>query len=572
MNLHIILYIVAAIVVITLFLTGRWFYFRTIRIRQQAQMNAVFTDITHEILTPLTILSSSIEILRSSSPEKKNEYDMMELNIQRIVRLLQEILETSKSQSGELKLLVSHGDVMTYIRNTALCVKPLMVQHGQEFHISCTPESMMGWIDPDKLDKIIFNLLSNAAKYTGEHGRIELKVNTNKTYDHVIICVSDNGHGISKEQQKHLFERFFDGDYRRFQTIGNGLGLALTRELTYLHGGTISCESEEGKGCTFTVTLPINKEAFDASQIDEKNKIKLNIPSSNILDFNAVNIAEVMANEEKAEMADEEAYKLLVVEDNTQLLMLMKRLLRTEYTVFTATNGEEALEIIGKRELDLVISDVMMPKMDGNELTRQLKASADYCHLPIILLTARTQEEDREESLVIGADDYIMKPFKMGDLKLRINNIIENRKRIQRDFSRQTIEETKIMTEQPSSPDNDFLKTAIDLVYQHLSDSDYDRDAFASDMNMSPSSLYNKLRSTTGMSVSSFIRDIRMKEARRIITSNPNARVSDIAYQVGFKDPKYFATIFKKEFGIQPKEMMKAPSSPPTGKPDTDKG
>ena len=159
---------------------------------------------------------------------------------------------------------------------------------------------------------------------------------------------------------------------------------------------------------------------------------------------------------------------------------------------------------------------------------------------------------------MIGADDYITKPFKIGDLKLRINNIIENRKRIQREFSQQTIEETKNKTAETDTPDNEFLKAAINCVYVHMADSDYDRDRFAADMLMSASSLYNKLRSITGMSVSSFIRDIRMKEARRILTSTPNARVSDVAYQVGFKDPKYFATIFKKEFGIQPSEFSKS--------------
>ena len=229
MNPLLLTIILSTIIAIAVILMGRWFYLRTLRMRQQEQMSAMFTNITHEILTPLTILSSSIELLRQDTPEHKNAYDMMDLNVQRIVRLLQQILETSKSQSGELKLLVSNGDVMTYIRQTALCVKPLMMKNGQSLHIHCSPETMMGWIDPDKLDKVIFNLLSNAAKYSGDNGEIQLNVRTNHTYDHIIIEVKDNGCGIPKERQKHLFERFYDGEYRRFNTSGNGLGLALTR-------------------------------------------------------------------------------------------------------------------------------------------------------------------------------------------------------------------------------------------------------------------------------------------------------------------------------------------------------
>ena len=268
-----------------------------------------------------------------------------------------------------------------------------------------------------------------------------------------------------------------------------------------------------------------------------------------------------MASELNQE-ADEEAYKLLLVEDNKQLLMLMRRLLKQDYHVFVASNGREALDIIGQQELDLIVSDVMMPVMDGNELTRSIKESEEYGHLPIILLTAKTQEEDREESLVIGADDYITKPFKIGDLKLRINNIIENRKRIQREFSQQTIEETKNKTAETDTPDNEFLKAAINCVYSHMADSDYDRDAFATDMGMSQSSLYNKLRSITGMSVSDFIRDIRLKEAKRIIIETPGIRVGELAYKVGYKDPKYFATSFKKHYGMRPTEFIDKMSMP----------
>ena len=558
MNLQMLIIILIIAAAVGLFLLGRELFQRGVRMKNRLQMSAVYTDITHELLTPLTVISASVDRLREQEPSYSQDYDLMQLNIERMVRLLQQILETSKSQSGELKLLVAQGDIMQYIQKTALCIEPLMAKKGLDFTIKCTPESMMGWIDTDKLDKIIYNLLSNAAKYTqGDTGKVALQVNTNKKYDHVIIKVRDNGIGIPQEKMKKLFHRFYDGDYRRQRTMGTGLGLALTRELVYLHGGSIECESTEGEGTTFTVTLPINKESFTSSQIDERNKIDINIARSAILDIATRMQKEELEEEEPANKLDEDAYKLLVVEDNIELLMLMNQLLSTKYHVETATNGKEAMEIIQKEELDIIISDVMMPVMDGLELTKKIKADPNFQHLPIILLTAKTQEEDRAEALQIGADSYVTKPFKLSDLELRINNIVENRQRVKEEFI------SKIGEPQPlphpsvePTADDLFLKRASECVYAHLDDSDYDRNAFASDMGASASTLYNKLRALTGLSVGSFIRDIRMKEAMRIAQNQPDIRISDLAYKVGFKDPKYFSTCFKKDFGMQPTEYI----------------
>ena len=549
---------------------------RNSKLRQKAQMNMMFTSITHELLTPLTILSASIEHLRDVEPKHKLQYALMEINIQRSVRLLQQVLETTKAQDGRLKLLVSHGDVMGYIRNTAQSIIPLMAKKHLKFSVKCQPESMMGWIDTDKLDKIIFNLLSNSAKYTtGENGLVELNVRTNDRYDRIFIEIRDNGCGIPESRKKHLFELFYDGEYRRFNTMGTGLGLSLTRELVYLNNGTISYESEEGKGTTFYITLPINKESFDLTQIDEKNKVDINKPMSAVLDLGeedslldndfvltdkiSKNVAtDTMKPKEIADSSDEDAYTILVVEDNLELLMLMKQLLSRKYKVETARHGREAVELIEKTELDLIISDVMMPVMDGYELVKYVKNSVGYRHLPIIMLTAKTQETDKMDALTVGADEYMTKPFKMKELLLRIDNMIANRQRITREFKQQSIEEVKVKNVTMPSPDNEFLEKAMTCVHNHLDDSDYDRDSFASDMGMSASSLYNKLRAVTGMNATSFIRDIRMKEACRLAKSTPGIRVSDLAYSVGYKDPKYFSTIFKKEFGMQPSEYIES--------------
>ena len=536
--------------VLTMIVIGRWLYLRSVRIRNRIQMNELFTNITHELLTPLTILSASVEHLGMVRPEEQHEYELMELNIQRIVRLLQQILETSKAQEGGLKLLVSKGDVMQYITQTARCIKPLMSRKQLDFTIHCHPESMIGWIDTDKLDKIIFNLLSNAAKYTPEKGKVVLDVTTNNHYDHLIIKVSDTGIGIPKEMMKKLFKRFGNSDYHRYQTMSTGLGLALTRDLVYLHKGTIQYKSVEGQGTTFIIDLPIGKEAFSASQIDEKNQIQFNVPDNNILDLpKSISAQDITAK--LATPSDENASWVLIVEDNKELMMLMQQLLGAKYHILTASNGQQALDVIRTHRPDIIISDIMMPEMDGYELTRHIKQDEDLSHLPIILLTAKTQEEDVQEALKAGADDYMSKPFKLKELELRIDNIIANRERI-----RKPAEEEEEIADRPLTPELEFLQRATKCLEEHMEDSDYDRETFAADMGASSSTLYNKLRALTGMNVTAFIRKERIKAACRLAKENPDLRVSDIAYRVGFKDPKYFATSFKKEMGVQPKEYF----------------
>ena len=557
MDPRILLTILAIIIIAVIVIVGRKLYLRSMRVRRRLHMSAIFTNITHELLTPLTVISASVDKLRDEEPKYGHDYDLMQINIQRMVRLLQQILETSKAEAGGLKLLVAQGDVMKYIRETALCLEPLIARKHMKFTIQCTPESMMGWIDTDKLDKIIYNLLSNAAKYSNENGEVSIKAYTNKTYDRIRIEVSDTGDGISPEQMRQLFRRFHDGSYRQYRTIGTGLGLSLTQDLVYLHGGAIDCKSEQGKGTTFTVTLPISKEAFAPEQIDETHKIDLSLPVNTIVDFNTL-IPDVNDEQEPVDNTDEDSYKLLIVEDNLELLMLMRQLLKQYYHVYIARNGVEALDIIHQKDLDLIISDVMMPEMDGLELTRQVKEDANYNHLPVILLTAKTQEEDEQEALLVGADEFLTKPFRLKDLKLRIDNIIENRKRMERELSQKTEKEVLETIAIGPSPDEDFINRVLANIHEHLEDEDYDRDALAADIGASPSTLYNKIRSITGMSVSVFIRDVRLKEAKRLAIENPSIRVSDLAYSVGFRDPRYFSTCFKKHYGVQPKEFIES--------------
>lgn len=526
----------------------RWLYARNTRIRNQLQMNFIFNNITHELLTPLTIISASVEKLREEHPDSRYDLELMDLNIQRSVRLLQQILETSKIQAGGLKILVSQGDVMQYIKETARSLEPLMMRKRLTFTINCKPESMMGWLDTDKMDKIIFNLLSNAAKFTPEGGFVTLNVTTNNHFDRVIIQVKDTGVGIPKDKMKHLFTRFYDGDYRSNLTFGTGLGLALTRELTFNMGGTITCESAEGQGTTFTLEIPINKDSFAPSQIDEQHQLQIPIPEASIADLPQ---AESLTEDTVPE-AGASASRVLIVEDNIELLRLMKRLLQHRYHVLTANDGREALQLIQTNKIDIVVSDVMMPEMDGYQLTDHIKHNEIYSHLPIILLTAKTTEDDQQKALLTGADGYITKPFKIRDLQLRIDNLIANRQRIHTENP--IVEETPADDMNPD--DREFLERAVQCVHKNLSDSDYDREAFAADMGTSVSTLYNRLRELTGKSMANFIRDIRIQEACKIAKNEHNTRVSDIAYRVGFRDAKYFATAFKRITGKQPKEYF----------------
>ena len=535
-------------IMIAIILLSRWLYVRNTRIRSQLQMNFLFNNITHELLTPLTIMSASVEKLREEHPDSRRDLDLMDLNIQRSVRLLQMILETSKSQSGELKILVSQGDVMQYIKETASSLEPLMARKHLTFTINCKPESMMGWLDTDKMDKIIFNLLSNSAKYTPEGGYVSLTVATNDRYNRITIQVKDTGVGIPKDKMKHLFTRFYDGDYRINRTTGTGLGLALTRDLVYMLGGHISCDSIEGQGTTFTLEIPINKESFTASQIDERHQMQIHIPENMIADLPQ---AESMT-EDTIPAAGANASRVLIVEDNVELLRLMKRLLQPRYHVLTANNGREALQLIQTNKLDIVVSDVMMTEMDGYELTDHIKHNEIYSHLPIILLTAKATEEDQQKALLAGVDGFISKPFKIRDLQLRIDNLIANRQLILSDVPTTT----EVPEIEMDRDDVEFLDRASQCVYKNISDTDYDREAFARDMGTSVSTLYNRLKELTGKSMANYIRDIRIQEACKIAQNERNTRVSDIAYRVGFRDAKYFATAFKRITGKQPKEYF----------------
>ena len=559
------------------FAVARWYKDR-LKTKNSLQMGVILTNITHELLTPLTVISATIYKLKNVAPQYEEDYVVMDSNINRTTRLLRQILEVRKSQAGQLRLLVSRGDLSLFVKNACESIRPMAEHQQLTIRMDLPQGETSAWFDADKMDKILYNLLSNAIKYNKVNGHVDVSLTISK--DTATISVSDDGIGMSKQKLKHLYTRFFDGDYRKQNMPGTGIGLSLTHDLVKLHHGDIHCESIEGKGTSFTITLPIRKSSYRYTEIDHSEV-------SRKVDGLAIEQAK-KEEEEKKKVAPfhnsifirKNVSKILVVEDNEELLELMLQVLSKNYHVLTAKNGKQAMNIIMKEKLDLVVSDVMMPVMDGIELTQRIKGDKSFWQLPVILLTAKNKEEDKNEAYSIGADGYITKPFKFEELEVRINALLANRKKIIEKVEREAgllASSTQGSSEQNadgqastgheeiaseaqsngshlSDPDQAFVACATELVMQHLDDADYDRDSFAKDMAMGSSSLYNKVKATTGQTVVAFICTIRMREAKRILQGDPNILINELATRVGFNTPKYFSKCFKKEFGMFPRE------------------
>ena len=517
-----------------------------------------FTNITHELLTPLTIISASVDELKQTAPAYKEQYDVMTHNINRLIRLLQQILEFRKAETGNLKLKVLQGDLVLFVRRSLDGFRPLMKKKDIRFTIQSDADKCLAFFDPDKLDKILYNLLSNASKYNKPGGKVGIELNCDEVNGIACIIVKDNGPGIPKESQKNLFKRFYEGDYRKFNTIGTGIGLSLVRDLVTLHHGSISVESEEGKGAAFKIQFPVHRFAYSEDEIDDavtlldsdgidavQEDVVITDAQADILEENLIPVEQSVA---------EKSHTLLLVEDNEDLLGLMVKLLGGDYTIHTATNGKEALEVVELEDIDLIVSDVMMPVMDGIEFCRNIKGNFDTSHIPLILLTAKKQEEDRVEAYKSGADAFITKPFNLSVLHARIGNLLKSRERVMKDFKKQLVFEAKELNY--TSMDEDFLQRAIDCVNRHLDDPNFDQTQFLEEMNTTKSTFFRKLKSLTGLTYVSFIRNIRMKAACRIMEEKKHVRISELAYAVGYNDPRYFSSIFKKEIGMQPSEYM----------------
>ncbi|MEO4823409.1 ATP-binding protein, partial [Bacteroides thetaiotaomicron] len=510
-----------------------------------------FTNISHDLLTPLTIITCLIDDAEMTNGSRISQLTMIRSNVNKLRRLLQQILDFRKVESGNMKLSVSKSDVISFIDDVCkIHFTPLMRKKNQTFTFLTEDRHLMAYFDRDKLDKIVSNLLSNACKYTANGGDIKLIVDSywESEYHHLRIQVVDTGEGIAPADLENVFKRFYTinkGD----ESESNGIGLSLTKDLVELHHGTINVESELGKGSTFTVDLPINKDSYQEDELISEH-----------ISVNGINTDLILEKEELIDSKVGEDMQiadvhLLLVEDNEELLFLMEKILSKHYHVLIAKDGLEALNVIKDNEIDIIISDVMMPEMDGLEFCRTLKSNLETSHIPIILLTAKNTVEDRIECYNAGADGYISKPFELKILEARINNFIMHKKNKQEEFRSNV--EVNIDSLEPSSMDKEFLDKVISVIKSNMSEGDFDVVQLADALAVSKSSLYRKMKIATGLSPIEFIRNIRLKHGSQLL-KDKSISVAEVAYECGFSNPKYFATCFKEEFGVTPKEYQKS--------------
>ena len=512
-----------------------------------------FTNISHDLLTPLTIITCLIDDAEMTNGSRISQLTMIRSNVNKLRRLLQQILDFRKVESGNMKLSVSKSDVISFIDDVCkIHFTPLMRKKNQTFTFLTEDRHLMAYFDRDKLDKIVSNLLSNAYKYTANGGNIKLIVDSywESEYHHLRIQVVDTGEGIAPADLENVFKRFYTinkGD----ESESNGIGLSLTKDLVELHHGTINVESELGKGSTFTVDLPINKDSYQEDELISEHISVNGINTDLILEKEEL-IDSKVGEGEDMQIAD---VHLLLVEDNEELLFLMEKILSKHYHVLIAKDGLEALNVIKDNEIDIIISDVMMPEMDGLEFCRALKSNLETSHIPIILLTAKNTVEDRIECYNAGADGYISKPFELKILEARINNFIMHKKNKQEEFRSNV--EVNIDSLEPSSMDKEFLDKVISVIKSNMSEGDFDVVQLADALAVSKSSLYRKMKIATGLSPIEFIRNIRLKHGSQLL-KDKSISVAEVAYECGFSNPKYFATCFKEEFGVTPKEYQKS--------------
>lgn len=507
-----------------------------------------FTNITHELLTPLSIISAAVDELKQEQASDSQVSGVIADNTVRLIRLIQQILEFRKVENGKIRLKVSYGNISRFLKKSVTAFAPLVKKQKLAIRFEQADNEYSGYFDVDKLDKIMYNLLSNAAKYTQEGGTITVRQEYDEEKGLFTFSVNNPGEVIPKEKLAHLFERFYEGEYRKFHTIGTGIGLSLTKDLVVLHHGTIRVVSDKEQGNTFIVELPVLYSAFEAEEIDE---------GTETVDYNILSVDE-KAEESPSDKMTEESVPdmplILLVEDNDDLLALMVRLLQGKYNILQARNGKDALRVLEQEEVDLIVSDVMMPEMDGMALCREVKTKFETCHIPLILLTAKTSDEDRIDGYESGADGYICKPLRLSVLLAKIDNLLKKRKRMGVDFRKQLVFEAKELNY--TSMDEAFIQKAVDCVNAHLGDCDFEHAQFMAEMGMARTTLADKLKLLTGLTPSAFISNVRLQAACRLIDEKKKIRIADLAYAVGFNDPKYFSSCFKKKFGLSPTEYM----------------
>lgn len=530
-----------------------------------------FANISHEFRTPLTlILGPAEKIITSSTKDIKKEAGIIKTNSLRLLHLVNQLLDLSKLESEKLKLKASKQNIVSFIKWIALSFESLSESKDITLQLITEQEYIELYFDKEKMTKIFTNILSNAFKFTPEEGKITITIKEislskqdlsnqvwnnkgNSAKNFVEIKIRDTGIGIPQSEITKLFDRFYQVDSSLTREHeGTGIGLALTKELVELHRGRIIVNSELGKWAEFTVNLPLGfdhlkQDEIFTEEIGEHEIVKL------VMDEESIKISDDIENEiaEKNNGASKDI--ILVVEDNYDMRKYIKNSLSNSYLVEEAINGEQGLRKAEKIIPDLIISDIMMPKMDGNELTKKLKNDERTSHIPIIILTAKTGQDNKLEGLKTGADDYLIKPFDTQELIVRIENLIKIRKNLQVKYGKG--EPVHLHGDKKLRKiDEQFLTKVLGIIENHISDESFSIEDFSYEIGMSRTQLHRKLKAIAGKSASQYLRTVRLARAKKLIEEE-NGNISEIAYSVGFSSPAYFTKCFKEEFGYPPSEI-----------------
>ena len=510
-----------------------------------------FANISHEFRTPLTLIIGPVEqfLAKTRDSSWRQKFDIVLRNARQLQNLINQLLDFSKLEAGRLTLQARETEIVSLLKKIVASFMSLAERKNISLRFTSSDSMMSCYVDHDKFEKIIVNLLSNAFKYTPDDGRISVAVQKRETNDHVDICISDSGPGIPLDQQEQIFDRFYQGhDAHSRVQHGTGIGLAFVRELVLLHHGEIHVQSPEGEGATFCLSLPLGTDHLGNEEIIHE-KVSEAIFEPNMPD--TTEIAPVPVDQRSSSKKNP---MVLVVEDNSDVRFYVRDILTPHYFIKEAENGAHGFEIAIKKIPDLIISDVMMPVMDGFELCEKLKTDERTSHIPVILLTARASDESKITGLETGADDYIVKPFNARELSVRVQNLIMQRQRLREKFSKKFDASPQDVA--VTSLDEQFLARAIDIIEQNMRETSFDTTFLANSIGLSRMQLHRKIKALTDLSTAQFILTIRLRRAAALIQQKA-APITQIAYDVGFHNPSYFTACFRKEFGVPPLEYLK---------------
>ncbi len=505
-----------------------------------------FTNVSHEFRTPLTLMLTPLEnLLRGirSDHTVHRQLSLVYRNAQRLLNLVTQMLDFKKLEVEETRFMPERGDIVQFVRQIAQTFSDLSEHKHIRYRFESAVESHYADFDQDKLSKVMYNLLSNAFKFTRENGQVTVRLRKleQEGGEALEIRVEDSGIGIPTEAQQRVFERFYQHPMPgHIMNQGSGIGLSIAGEFVKMHGGTIDLESEVGKGSTFTVTLPLRESLARVAPV----------PASNMPAADAAPIDIDLSGEK----VGKEKPLILIVEDNDEFRQYLKEVFQHEYRILEAANGRIGLDMTLEHIPDLIVSDVMMPEMDGTELCRTIKTDLRISHIPVVLLTARAEDEQRLQGYQTGADAYVTKPFRLDILRVRITNLISQRERLQKQFQQHV--EIRPSEVAVRSMDEQFVNNAVKVVEENMANAEYTVEQLSEAMSMSRVYLYKKILSLTGKTPIEFIRIIRIRRAANLLEKS-QLTVSEIAYQVGFNNPKYFTKLFKEEYQVLPTAYRK---------------